>query len=256
MISVATSAIKDHSSKWDRSFVPAPQFDVDAYQAELNKIAGLSRGEPILKLEWGGSSTVTKYTSWDLAGNPTSAQIVPRFALSRNNEILDVTEYIPVRRWIISQKNEEGQYRPWDNSDNVFTDGRGVNCEIADKTDIGHKYLPYIYIGDHSKCPKNCCATRLCLGDYKIPDGAELSYIKQITYRLANEFTADPYSPISEREIEKYRSNHRYELEKRSEAVLSEQEAETKEWLKIHGHHLDDANLKKPTYIVHKGENI
>lgn len=254
MILTAKQAIRDHWRDWDESFVPAPVFDVAAYQERLTAIGGQVKGQPILKLEWGGDAFITKYSDWDMAGNPINEVKIPRFAIPRRHKIMDYEMYIPVRRWIISEYKPPEQGRPDDNSDNTFTDTRGVTCIVANKP--VHQYIPYIYVGDHSKCPDDCCATKLCLGDYKAPDAAELNYLLEVTYKLQSEFYCDPFSPISMEQMAQIRKEYNDEEEKRREYDLNEFDAESMEIFKTHKHRLEDYNFKKPMYITHKGENI
>jgi len=236
MITLAKSAIKDHWSDWDEKFIPAPEFDVQSFQEKLNEIAGKSRGNPILKLEWGGDATVTKYTAWDSWGKPTNLLINPRFAIPRRHPILDYEMYIPIRRWIITERAEPEQTRPDDDFDNTFTDENGVVCKAGEKT--VETYLPYIYVGDHSKCPPNCCETSLCLGDYKPPGNAELNYIREVTYKLVTEFYTDPYNPLNEAQMAKIRREQRDKREKRREAALNEFDDESRDIFNVTKHRL------------------
>lgn len=256
---VAKRAIKDHWSDWDEKFVPAPVFDILAYQERLNEVCGLSRDKPIMKLEWGGNATITRYTGWDNYGKPINAEIAPRYAIPRDSILLPgLKRYIPIRRWIISELVEDEQLRPDDNTDNRYTDENGVSCIAGVKTE--HKYLPYIYVGDHSKCAPDCCKERICLGDYKAPGEPELSYLLKCTYNLKKDFYCDPRSPLSGANLAKvhkeYQSEHENALERKEMALESDLEYETKSWLKTHGHTLEDANLKQPIYIYKDGKPI
>lgn len=229
MITIAKRAIKDWWGDWDEKLTPPPTFNVEAFQEKLNTIVGKSKGEPIMKLEWGGNATITQYTQWGVGGNPTKAEIRPRFAIPRTHPLMDYRMYIPVRRWIISERSEAGQRRPWDNSDNEFTDENGVVCQAADKSHHGHEYLPYIYVGDHSKCPPDCCAERLCLGDYKTPGDAELSYLAKCTRSLETDFFCDPYNPLSEVQIAKINREQKEIQEKRLESQENDFDYESKQ---------------------------
>lgn len=238
MIHVAKSAIRDHWSSWTESFVPAPVFDVNEYQQRLNDIAGLSNGKPILRLEWGGDATTVKYTEWDVTGTPSHAEIVPRYAIPRASEILSGIRYIPIRRWIITQRSEPEQHRPDDNFDNTFVDNRGVLC-IAGRKEVEF-YTPYIYIGDHTKCPDNCCETRLCLGDYKTPSRDELDYIRDITYRLKTEFYADPTKPLDSATMDKIRKEENEKYLKKSEELDKQFDEESLDWWRTHSHRITE----------------
>lgn len=253
---IAKKVIKDHWSDWDEKFISAPEFDVNLYQEKLNTVCGKSRGEPIMKLIWGGDATITKYTGWNSSGEPIKADIIPRFAIPRTHPIFGHKMYIPVRRWIICERSEPEQRLPDDNSDNKFTDENGITCEVADKTQHAHEYLPYIYVGDHSKCPPDCCSERLCLGDYKHPDNAEIDYLIECTYKLRKDFFCDPYSPVNKAQVARILKEYNDEQEKRREAEEIDLEAENKEWLKTHGHNLADYNFKQPIYIFKKGKPL
>ena len=250
-ILIAKRAIRDHWSDWTTEFSQPPQFDVNTYQERLNTICGKSRGEPIMKLEWGGNATMTKYTEWDSYGTPTKADIVPRFALTRAHEFLDLEIYIPIKRWIISERMEAEQLRPDDNSDNSFTNGYGVTCIASQKPKSF--YTPYIYVGDHSKCAPNCCEKNICLGDYKLPTAAELDYLLECTYKLQSERIGDPYSPLTESQMMKIRSEYQTDREKRIAAQENDFDYESRDIHKTIKHHLDDYNLKQPIYVYKDG---
>lgn len=245
MIKVTTN-IKDHWSQWTRDFVPAPDFDIESYQRKIDLIAGKSRDESILRLEWGGSGTVSKYTKWDSAGMPLEAELIPRHAIPRRNQILDFIEHIPIRRWIITQRQEPEQYGYGDDSDNTFTDEYGVVCKISEKPKSF--YTPLIYVGDHSKCPADCCANTVCLGDYKAPDQSELDWITEATFKLASEFKNDPYKAMSGDMLDEAAKDVLEEVDaqrKQSEDMFNDR---FKDWFNAHGHRLSDDD---PSVISH-----
>jgi len=242
---VAKRAIRDHWSDWDEKFQGAPDFNVKAYQERLDEVCGTSRGVPIMKLEWGGNATITKYTQWSPTGQPTGAKIVPRFAIPRRHPVFDHLMYIPIRRWVICERLEPEQLRPEDNSDNTFTDENGVVCEAGDKTDLVHQYTPYIYVGDHSKCPPDCCSERLCLGDYKQPGESELNYLLECTYKLSKDFYCDPYSPLSEAQIAQIRRDSKVEQENRRNDVQNALDDQSREWWSAHSHRIIDGDSPK-----------
>lgn len=236
MITLAKSTIADHWSYWDEKFVPAPPFNVEAFQEKLDIIAGKSRDKSILRLEWGGNATVTRYTDWDGFGNPTHLEIRPRYAIPRRHKILDYEMYIPVRRWIITERMEYEQSRPDDDSDVTFTNENGIVCLGGKKEK--ETYLPYIYVGDHSNCPPDCCKTKLCLGDYKVPNEAELNYLRSVTRKLATEFYGNPYSQLSDEQMAKIRREYKETAEKRKEAALNEFDDESRDIFNVIKHRL------------------
>lgn len=229
MITVAKRAIKDYWGDWGEALTPPPTFNVPEYQEKLDTICGKSRGESIMRLEWGGNSTITQYTEWGIGGEPVKAAIRPRFAIPRTHPLLMNRMYIPIRRWIITERSEAGQRKPWDNFDNEFTDENGVVCQAADKTHHGHEYVPYVYVGDHSKCAPDCCADRLCLGDYKHPDEAELNYLARCKSKLEKEFFCDPYNPLSEAQLAKINMENKEIREKRLETQENDFDYESKQ---------------------------
>lgn len=251
---VARRALKDYWGDWSRDFVSAPPFSVSEYQERLNAICGKSRGYPIMKLEWGGNATIVKHDRWDSSGTPTHSIIMPRFAVPRKHEFLDHAEYIPIRRWIISERCEPEQYRPDDNSDNTFTDENGVVCTAAEKP---HQfYTPYIYVGDHSKCPPNCCEFKLCLGDYKHPDAAELDLLLEVTYSLKTEFFGNPYAPINEGQLARINKEHQSKAETRLEAEQTSFDEESRDIWKGVKRSITDEDLNQTTFLYKDGAPI
>lgn len=240
---------------WDRHFEPKPVFDDQAYQEKLNAIAGFYNNMPILKLEWGGDTKVKKFNQWDEVGLPIEEIILPKYALKRPM-IVDPTliEYIPIRRWVIAQYQSPGQYNFGDDSDNTFTDERGINCLIDSKSSEG-RYEPLIYVGDHLLCPSNCCEHKICLGAYKDPSEAELEWIRWATQQLAKEFKQDPDKPVSEELINKHRRDAQYKADKIREEKDEDLDYYWKDWHKTHGHRLtteDPSVLKHGKYKFFK----
>lgn len=195
---------RDNPADWTTDYVPYPdgfgEREKEAYQTLINSITGLSRDKPILRLEWGGEEKVTRYDKWDSSGNPIHLIEEPKYKARRESRIIPgVYHFLPMRRWVIAQRQEPEQYGYGDDSDNTYTDEFGVTKKPAEKpTEL---YTPLIFIGDHSKCEKDCCATRLCPGDYKHPGIPELDWIREKTKLLYKEFKADPYSPLSPADI-------------------------------------------------------
>lgn len=247
---VAKSAIKDHWADWTESYVPAPPFNVKEYQEKLDDVCGVSRDVSIMKLEWGGDATIAKYTEWDAFGKPSRAEIVPRFAIPRTHATFGTRVYIPVRRWIISELKEPEQSLPDDDFDNTFTDEYGATCRVSEKPI--YQYVPYIYVGDHSKCPPNCCKERLCLGDYKAPGKAELDYLLKCTYNLKKDFFCDPRSIQTDAQLEKINREIRDKQEKRRETLENDLNDESKDWFNAHGHRIKDDYATKPIWFTKK----
>lgn len=221
--------------------VPPPAFNIAVYQEKIDAITGKSRGEPILRLEWGGDAYITRHDVWDEFGQPLSSVKLPRFALSRTHPVdSSLVEYIPIRRWIITQRQEPEQI---EHESNTFTDNRGVTCEIGDKPLAD--YTPLIYVGDHSQCSPDCCSERICLGDYKEPDNAELEWIAAATQKLHAEFKADPYSADNEMVVNDFVRDEIYKKEKEQEAADADYELYFKDWWKTHGHRIttDDPSV-------------
>lgn len=201
MTTALKTAMRDHWSSWPDEYCHAPDsFDRKAFQEKLDTIASKSRERSILRLEWGGEETVKKYSRWDTFGRPTHETIEPKYKLRRKSSS-GVTELIPVRRWIITELCEPEQYGLGNNEDIKFENEDGFLCQATEKPK--EWYTPLIFVGDHSHCPKTCCETRICLGDYKAPDNAELNWIKEKTYLLTTERITDPKRPIGPAEIAK-----------------------------------------------------
>jgi hypothetical protein len=190
-IVLAKSVLKDDWRKWAAEYCPAPRdgFDRDGYQKRLDEITGLSRGRSILRLEWGGEEQVSKYGAMEL-GNPNPSQLIfePKYKLRR--KYMGATVMVPFRRWVIAQLAEWEEYGYGDDTQTTFTDENGVLRRAADKPrDL---YTPLIYVGDHRSCKPDCCADKLCPGDYKHPDAAELFWVLESTYKLKTERIKDP----------------------------------------------------------------
>lgn len=176
----AKHAIKDRPSQWSSHFEPAPQFDQEAYQNKLNRIAGFTQqGEPVLRLVWGGNESKMRAVAFDDFGNPIEWAKVPRYAFeSKKFETWGVL--IPIRRWIIEENTDAGQVEAMG--------GKQGNIDVPEKG----FYTPYIIIADHSKC-QDCKASEFkCFGDYKAPGYEELQFITEVTYKLTLERKQDP----------------------------------------------------------------
>jgi hypothetical protein len=172
-LAIATHSIKDRPSTWGSDLTPAPFFDIEAYQKQLDRIAGLTQqGEPVLRLVWGGGEWVERAVDFDAFGNPTEWARVPRHAfVSKNPDKWG--QRIPLRRWVIEENTDAGQLEAMG--------GKNHGNEIAKERGY---YTPYIIIADHSKC-RNCDAANFkCFGDYKQPGYEELSFLTEATYKL------------------------------------------------------------------------
>lgn len=184
------SALKDDWRHWPAEYCKAPEFDRAGYQNKLDEIAGLSRGRSVLRLEWGGEEQVARYGALDfMSAKPSELVYEPKYKLRR--EYLGSKVLVPFRRWVIAELMEWEEYAYHDNdSGTMFTDEQGVLRRAADKPrDL---YTPLIYVGDHRLCKPDCCAEKICPGDYKAPDAAELFWVLESTYKLKTERIKDP----------------------------------------------------------------
>lgn len=230
---------------WTREFTPSPNFNVKEYQESLDRVVGKSRGRSIMKVEWGGDATIVQYTQWDPYGKPVKAEIVPRYSVTRVNEF-GMVDHIPIQRWIISELMEGEQLQADDPTNVSFTDENGTTCVVTDKNQF--QYTPYIYVGDHSDCPTNCCEKRLCLGKYKVPGVEELDYLRECTWKLRQEFFADPYSQHSEDVTAKINVENKAKQEKRLESQENAFNDESKDWWNAHSHRITDED---PSVLSH-----
>lgn len=173
------------------------------YQNALNAIAGKSRDRPILLLEWGGNAKTKKYVEWSkLTGLPLEEREEPKYKLRRESEVLPgVYLFYPIRRWIISQRQEPEQYGYGNDDDITFENELGLKNKAAEKEK--ELYTPLIYIGDHTYCPPKCCEDKLCVGDYKNPSMDELNWIAEKTWLLQKERIVDPYSQLTPEDMAK-----------------------------------------------------
>lgn len=182
-------AVKDHWRDWGREYSKPPDsFDREAYQERLDKIAGTSRGRSILRVVWGGEEKVKFYSEWS-NGAPVAEIVEPKYKV-RRRAVLGGHELIPMRRWVIEQLYEWEQYGYGDDSGTTFTNERGETLKAFEKE--RDYYTPLIFVGSHAGCPKTCSDERLCLGDYKHPDEAELFWVLEKTYLLQTERIVDP----------------------------------------------------------------
>jgi hypothetical protein len=230
--------IKDHWRDWPKEFSAPPAFDRDAYQTRLNEITGLSRGMPILKLVWGGEEGTAKYSEWDSFGTPQKSHIVPTYSVTRKNPILDHIEYVPIRRWIIVERAEPEFYGLGSDDDNTFTNEYGVDCKPAEKP--VELYTPYIYIGDHSNCPTDCCAKRICFGGYKPPSAWELDLILEHTYKLSKDKFINPYSRLSAETKAHLNLEKKHLKEIRDQEFDDHIKEEAKDWWNAHSHRITE----------------
>lgn len=194
---------KDNPKDWPAEYcLPYGSFNVKNYQEKIDNIAGKSRGRSILRLVWGASQEIAifRYSEWDSFGRAISEVREPKYKIRRDGALAGMILHVPVRRWIIEQLQEPEQYRIDEEEDTKFENEHGVTCKVAEKPT--EMYTPLIYVGDHSVCEPNCCAKRLCLGDFKEPDQAELNWITRSTFQLSQEFNSkDPYRPFNDFDV-------------------------------------------------------
>jgi hypothetical protein len=202
MASVRTVAWKDPPDRWPQQYSAPPEFDRAQYQQQLDSITGLSRERSILRLEWGGEERIMRYGAMDPGSpDPTGVVYEPKFKLRKT--IHGIQILVPFKRWVITQLAEWEEYGYGDDSQTTFYDETGALRRAAEKPrDL---YTPLIYVGDHRFCLKDCCEKRICPGDYKAPDTAELFLIMDKTYRLKTERIKDPrakdYTPEQKQKI-------------------------------------------------------
>lgn len=187
-----------------------------------------------------------KYDGWTATGIPILAVPVPKHAIPRVDSNTGLEVKIPIRRWIITQLQEPEQYGYGDDSDMYFTDENGAACKVAEKD--SELYTPLIYIGDHSKCPDNCCEGRICLGDYKHPGRAELEWVKETTFDLRKNYKHNPYEPLSQSALDEIERDIKYTREKKREKIDEGFDLRMKEWFKVHGHRLTSDD---PSVLTH-----
>lgn len=239
-------AIKDYPGNWDITLVPPPPFNSQAYQNRLNEITGLSDGFPILKLEWGGNTTVKKNEKWDSQGMPILISTQPKHAIPRRSLILEELQLVPIRRWIITQYQTKAQLRVDDNSDNTFTNEAGVNCIAGDKSQ--DPYTPLIYIGDHTNCPKDCCKKKICLGDYKEPGIAELNWVLESTFKLQSDRIIDPRKEITPEDMAAVTREVLDELDEKKKKAEENIDDWFNDWIRTHGHRITSDD---PSVLTH-----
>lgn len=232
------SISRDHPSKWESEFYPAPDgVDVEAFQKRLNQIAGVSHtGEPILRLEWGGTAFEMVHIEWNALGMPTRTERRPKYKFLRPNPITQVAEEIPIRRWIISERSEPEQYRAHDDSDMYFEE-MGVKKKRQEKPQHGW-YAPLVIIGDHRSCPPDCSDNKLCFGDYKEPSEDELDWVREATYFVQTQKDRiDPRKPIDKGWAEETaRKETRKAKRKAALDLHKHMEDHAKDFLRTHGH--------------------
>lgn len=209
-LALATHSIRDRASLWTAELTPPPSFDIKSYQEKLNQIAGFAQqGEPVLRLVWGGNSTVVKKVGLEEIQ-------VPRHAFAKRGE------RIPVRRWIIEENTDAGQLEAMGgkNHGNLQYQERGL-------------YTPYIIIADHSKCHDCKAADFKCFGDYKHPGYEELHFLVEVTYKLLTS-KQDPRKELDldlVAEMVKAEKPNKEELEQKDS---EEERKRIREWLKTH----------------------
>lgn len=219
MIDIAKKLVRrDAPSTWTTEMVAAPPFDVSAFQQKLNEIAGLTQqGEPVLRLTWGGDAAWFERPY----GSTEWVETTRYFFLSKKRQTFG--QKIPIRRWIIEQNTDAGQLN-----------AMGGKTGSIQTEETGF-YTPYIYVGDHTQCPMDCCATSLCLGDYKIPNEDELKLIKEHTYLLM----ADKQRPDPRKMVVPEMAAHLLPatLDDKEQEEKDEQEnlLYVKDWMQTHG---------------------
>lgn len=236
MVSTNLTTFLDDPAKWGAELNPPPSFDVLGYQEKLNQIAGLSRGKPIVKLFWGGNVTEKVWKEF-ANGIPTKFENEPLFHIKRPHPILLDYQKIPIRRWILTQRTEPEQYGYGDDSDNTVTDETGQTRLMGYKPK--EFYTPYIFIGDHSICPKDCSERKRCYGDYKLPSQAELDLVAEHCYLARQDgFNVNPYQRITQPDIAKGESEIKSKLQAEKEKKNAELDLQSLDWFRTHGHRL------------------
>lgn len=208
---VAKSKWKDKPSTWDSAFVdPYPTgFNPIEYQEALNEIAGFSKhGKEVLQVKWAGN--YKSYDKLDGVGNPI---IEPKYKLVRQYITVSGFYFVPIRRWIIEEHMTPEQLGVGDDEDILHTDEYNILRKVANKPKEG-TYTPLVYVGNHEFCPRDCCKERICLGDYKDPDKAELDYLKECTNKLKRERITNPHEKINPLQLQKILAEANLKLEK------------------------------------------
>lgn len=254
MIIVPKATIKDHPKDWVSDWYPQPEFDVEDYQSRLNRITGLSRGQPIVRLEWGGTAYEMVHTQWDAWGNPTKTEPRPRHKLLRPSSIYGMpAKEIPIRRWILTEICEPERYRSEDNSDVMFEDTDGVKKQKIVKPKRGY-YTPILVIGKHDVCPPDCSDRRLCYGDYKAPSYDELLWVKEAWANILKEKARDMHRAMTNAEAGEIAAKANKEsAEDEEKAFIERTDDFSLDWLRTHGHRLKDEFLNGKYIFL--GEN-
>lgn len=214
------TALRDDPRNWTDGFTPAPSnFDVKAYQAEIDKITGLARGHRIIRVVWGASQEIEQ--ELDFTAHGTAAMVVK--VGKYRTRVKGVPRKVRIRRWIFEEWQPPQQLP---NADFIRVPGAGgiyVPPSVLEQRQKGvwNRWYPAC---DHSKClPSDCNSDEyFCFGDYRHPDISDLRKIARITRkRLENEHP-DPFAPIPQEVIDR---NFREANEQREEIERRKQEA-------------------------------
>lgn len=233
---------RDKPSTWTTDFVPHPSFDAEDFQKRIDRAAGLSRGNSIIKLVWGGDAKKRIFTKWEYLAAPVDYKDVPEFAFHRKAKNSVRAEKIPIRRWFLTERHEPEQYAADNDADAYFSDGSGYSKQLREKPREGF-YTPLLLIADHSKCPQNCGAEAVCLGDYKDPSEEEILWLKKgAAWIKDNAVIFNPRKAMNAQNTQMVLEHHERRILALDEALLEAEmmqyEMEMRDWWRTHGNRL------------------
>jgi hypothetical protein len=221
----------------------APAFDVKRFQDRIDDIVGTNRtGKSIIRLVW----------SWD-SWFPAFGRKHQRYnflTLEWDGKLIDVS----VPRFAIEERIEPEQFIPsWDAA--RYQSQPGTE-EVLDRGDPPNEWWRTLWVvADHETSPVqghgSCCKRaealeRACWGYYRNPSEYDLNEIRRI-HQLKlrdDQFTQNPYEPLSQREMERSMKSAFDIKEKRKEQKQAELKQRTDDHFKTHLHRLQTSDPK------------
>lgn len=214
-----------NTKDWTDGFYPCPVgFDLEGYQAKIDRICGTAREHSKVRVVWGAAEEELKAEQVGSLGTALGYKKVGRY-LTR---VKGIRNKVRIRRWIF----EEWQPPEIINIDEHHikmpgTSGLFIPPSFSDINHKGDWELMYV-VGDHTECDKDVCNSLEypCHGKYRVPNNSDLQLLMRITGAIQdNALNIDPFSPLSQNIREALAKKTANKLIADREAVQAEEDA-------------------------------
>lgn len=185
--------VYDDHKAWDKA-IPAPDFNVAAFQAQIDRITGTVRGQPILMLRWTWDCHQTYFKgTW-------AEEEVWEYAVAWRNG----NPVIPPR-WVLHQRYEVGQYRDsWEVTRYIQNPEIGEIMDRGEPPPEWYKHLATLTIHNDFCChyamnqdKAKCHGVR-----YRKPDDQDLDELRKQRREHDILPSMNPHEPLSDAEVQ------------------------------------------------------